>query len=62
MFAWLSAPVPLSSSTKTLLARGGAGMTEDGRAGPDRAPATANAATATAAALTAAPAPRASRR
>ncbi len=61
MFAWLSAPVPSSSSTNTLFCRGGLGITEDACAGPDRPPAAANAAKATTAAATAAPTPRGSR-
>ena len=61
MFSWLSAPVPSSSSTNTLFAPGGLGITEDGCAGPDRPPAAANAAKAITTAPMAAPIPRARR-
>src|SRR5580693_2141513 len=38
MFAWLSAPVPSSSSTNTLFSRGGLGITDGESAGPDQPP------------------------
>ena len=62
MFAWLSAPVPSSSSTNTLFSRGGLGIADEASAGPDKPPAAANAAKATSAAVAAAAIPRASRR